>query len=138
MDISYLSDKYYVRRLNTDDVDAIYSLCCENHIFYKYHPPFVIKESITEDMSALPPGKDFDDKYYIGFFDNNILIAVMDLIDGYPDKNTVHIGFFMVDVKYQGKGVGSDIIQRIICALKETGYMKIRLGVDKENPQSYS
>lgn len=138
MDISYLSDKYYVRRLNTDDVYAIYNLCCENHIFYEYHPPFVTKESIAEDMSALPPGKDYDDKYYIGFFDNNILIAVMDLIMGYPDKDTVHIGFFMVDVNHQGRGVGSAIIQHIICVLKKIRYTKIRLGVDKENPLSYS
>ena len=89
-------------------------------------------------MSALPLGKEYDDKYYIGFFENNILVAIIDLIDGYPEKDIVHIGFFMVDVKYQGIGIGSGIVQHIIGMLKKMGYRKIRLGVDKENPQSYS
>lgn len=58
---------YQVRRLGRDDVDAIYELCRENRIFYRYHEPFVTKESILDDMEALPPGKSREDKYYVGF-----------------------------------------------------------------------
>ena len=68
MDIRLLSKKYKVRTLGIHDVDTIYAMCCKNEIFYQYHPPFVTKESIVEDMSALPPNKRSDDKYYIGFF----------------------------------------------------------------------
>ena len=68
MDIRLLSKKYKVRTLGIHDVDTIYEMCCKNEIFYQYHPPFVTKESIVEDMSALPPNKRSDDKYYIGFF----------------------------------------------------------------------
>lgn len=34
----------------------------------------------------------------------------MDLILGYPEKNTAFIGLFMTDVRYQHRGVGSQII----------------------------
>ena len=67
MNISLLSKKFRVRKLDLNDVDIVYDMSCENEIFYKYHPPFVTKESIIEDMEALPPNKSYDDKYYMGF-----------------------------------------------------------------------
>ena len=57
MKITSLSKKYVVRRLDPEDVDIIYDMSCGNHIFYQYHPPFVTKQSILDDMEALPPGK---------------------------------------------------------------------------------
>ena len=43
----------------------------------------------------------------------------------------------MVDSQYQHTGTGSRIITEIILYLKKSNYNKIRLGVDKNNPQSY-
>ena len=83
MDIRLLSKNFRVRRLDINDVDIIYDMSCKNEIFYKYHPPFVTKQSIVEDMEALPPNKSYDDKYYIGFFENNSLVANMDLIKNF-------------------------------------------------------
>lgn len=67
VEITEISKNYQVRRLDRDDVDAIYELCRENRIFYRYHEPFVTKESILDDMEALPPGKSREDKYYVVF-----------------------------------------------------------------------
>lgn len=135
---SSLSSRYAVRRLTAADTEMIYALCCGNPQFYEYHPPFVTRESILEDMAALPPGKTLDDKRFIGFFDDDALIAVMDLILGYPEDATAHIGFFMMNAAYQGKGVGSAIIGDVITHLRSAGFRQIRLGVDKGNPQSYA
>ena len=68
MNIEILSNSDFVRRLNQRDGDSIYALCRENTFFYQYHPPFVTKESILKDMTALPPEKSMEDKYYFGFF----------------------------------------------------------------------
>lgn len=138
MDISKLSAQYFVRRLTEDDVEMIYDLSSGNSIYYRYHPPFVTREGILEDMTALPPGKEYDDKFYIGFFDGAALVAVMDLILDYHEAGVAFIGFFMTDVKYQGKGIGSGIISDAAAYLKSLGYDEIRLGVDKGNPQSYA
>ena len=136
MDISALSKNFSVRPLNSADTEIIYQLSCENRIYYQFHPPFVTEESILEDMAALPPGKTLEDKYYIGFFDHNALVAVMDLITDYPTKKVAFIGFFMLDVQYQNRGIGSGIINEITAFLKEQNFEKIRLGVEKGNPQS--
>ena len=44
----------------------------------------------------------------------------------------------MMDVNYQNKGIGSRVIGEVLSYLKSENYEKIRLGVDKGNPQSYS
>ena len=49
----------------------------------------VTKESILEDMKALPSKMTYKDKYYIGFWEGETLIAVMDFITNYPNDNTV-------------------------------------------------
>ena len=50
MDSSLLSKKYKVRKLTKNDIDIIYDLSKDNKIFYEYHPPFVTKESIINDL----------------------------------------------------------------------------------------
>lgn len=131
-------EKISVRALDINDVDIIYEMSCKNEIYYKYHSSFVTEESIVEDMKALPPNKSYDDKYYDGFFEGDSLVANMDLILGYPTEETAFIGLFMTNVRYQNKGVGSDIIKDVCNYLKQSGYRKARIGVDKGNPQSNS
>ena len=136
IDEKKLSKRYAARKLTTNDADAIYELCRRNTLYYEYHPPFVTLESVLEDMTILPPNKTLADKYYVGFWSEEGLIAVMDVIDGYPQDGIAFIGFFMTDISVQGKGVGSEIISECAAYLKECGFNKMRLGVDRGNPQS--
>lgn len=106
------------------------------HGFYQYHPPFVTKESILKDMTALPPEKSMEDKYYLGFFAGDELVAVMDLILNYPKPDIAFIGFFMMNAQYQGRGIGSQIVDEVTAHLKACGFNEMRLGIDKGNPQS--
>ncbi len=132
------SRKYRVRRITPNDIMQVVELCKENTIYYKYCPPFVTEESILDDLKALPKGKGKEDKYYVGFFDGNGLIAVMDLIDAYPDESTAFIGFFMTNLSIQNQGIGTQIVQELGQYLKNQGYKHIRLGWVKGNYQSES
>ena len=136
MELNLLSAEYFVRKLNDSDIDMIYDLSKGNTVFYRYHPPFVTRESIKEDMKALPPNKGYDDKFYIGFFKGDKLIALMDLICNYPEDKVIYIGLFMIDPAFQGEGIGTSIISECLSYWKNSGYRKVRLGVDKGNPQS--
>ena len=134
--IACLSARYTVRRLTKNDIDKIYKLCIGNPLYYEYCPPEVTKESIQKDMVALPPGISLSEKYYLGFFDKKNLIAVMDFIDGYPEKDVVYIGFFMTDVSVQKRGVGTDVIQHVCEAWKKMGFRAVQLAWVKGNPQA--
>ena len=91
---------------------------------------------MQSDLRLLPPGVARADKYYLGFYQGNTLIAVMDLVDGYPEKETAFIGFFMMKKALQGQGLGSAIIEETAAYLKSIGKAAIRLAIDKDNPQS--
>ncbi len=134
--ISKLSKTYDVRRLNDNHVEDIFALCRENTQFYLYCEAQPAREQILQDLHITPPGKDLSSKYYIGFYQHDKLIAVMDLIDGYPDPDICFIGFFMMNKAYQGNQIGSGIIREVAEYLQSLGYSAIRLGIDKENPQS--
>ena len=136
MEISMLSSVYDVRKLGEPDVDEILNMCRQNTQFYEYCEAEPSREQILSDMHITPPGTDQSRKYYIGFFDGDELIAVMDLIDGYPDKKTAYIGFFMMNRAFQGRNIGMFIIGETAAYLKTLGKSKIMLGIDKDNPQS--
>lgn len=138
MDITLLSAEYTVRRLDENDVGPIYELSRRNELFYRYHPPFVTRESILDDLRAVPPQKTLDDKYYVGFFEGETLVAIMDLILAYPDEHTALIGLFMMNADYQGRGIASHIIADVCRYLRQMGFQKVRIGVDKGNPQSFA
>lgn len=131
-----ISNKYNVRRLDGSDVNTVLELCSENILYYQYCPPFITKEGAIQDMEVLPPGKTKSDKYYLGYFENDVLIAVLDLITGYPNKSTAYIGLFMMDIKVQGKGIGTEIIEELCNYLKNTGFKRVELAWVKGNPQS--
>ena len=136
MEISLLSDHYLVQRLTEDSIAEIYTLCRNNILYYHYCPPFVTEDSIANDMKALPPDKEYSDKYYLGYYEGEKLIAVIDLILSFPDKDTAFIGFFMTDTTVQNAGIGSMIIDTLCSYLKEIGFSSVRLGWVKGNPQS--
>lgn len=136
IEIKEFSKRYGVRKLNFDDVELIYTLCKSNTQYYEYCGKEPSVGLIESDLKITPPGIPIEQKYYIGFFENDQLVAVMDLIDGYPDSDSVFIGFFMMNKELQGTGIGSMIISETLEYLKIQGIKRCQLGIDKDNPQS--
>ncbi len=131
-----LLGKYAVRPLTAEDAEEILALCAENGQFYRYHPPMATRESILADMTALPPGKCAADKHYLGFFDRETLVAVLDLIERYPQDDTAYIGFFMTKKERQGCGLGTSLIGKLFDELRKEKFCRVRLAIDRGNPQS--
>ncbi len=138
MELDKISKKFEIRNLGLQDVDKIYALSVDNGYYYKHCPPMVDKESIILTIKIKPQNISIKDKHYIGYFSGNELVAVMDLIDGYPLKGTAHIGLFMMNKKYQNKGIGSSIISELKNYLSLNNYDKIRLAYSKNNKQAKS
>ena len=136
IDINKFSNRYDVRKLTLNDVQMIYTFCKRNTQYYKYCGKELTIELIEKDLKITPPGIPIEQKYYIGFFNQNTLVAVMDLEDGYPNDDYIYIGFFMMDYDLQGRGIGSMIISEALDYLHKQGFQKCQLGIDKDNPQS--
>jgi len=147
MDIKILSSRFIVRQLEKHDAQTVLDLYESNPLYFEHCPPPPTIQSVEYDMRALPDGKSIADKHFVGFFDGNKLVAVLDLIEKYPDKQTVFIGLFMVAAAYQGRGVGSKIVSSCFSVitvesayrqLAAEGYTHVRLGYVKTNPQAKS
>ena len=136
MEIQNLSTKYMVRKLNNADIEKVYEVMQGNPLFFQYCPPMATEQSIADDMRALPPRTTEDDKYYVGYFEGETLVAVIDLIFNFPNQETAFIGFFMMNREYQGKGLGTEIMEACYELLVAEGYRYVRLGFAKGNPQS--
>ncbi len=135
MNIAEFSERYIAKYLDEKDIPQILELCQGNPQYYEHCPPEVSIESIIKDMNALPPNKTKNDKHYFGFFEGDKLIAVVDLIDKFPDENTAFIGFFMMNKEHQGRGIGSGIISSMSRVLKKY-FSYIRLGYVSTNMQT--
>ena len=136
IDPTLLSDGFSVRRLNETDMDDIFSLCAENTTYYAHLRKTPSRELISDDMTALPRGKSPADKYFLGFYDGGTLIAVMDLIDGYPDDTTAYIGFFMMRKDRQYRGIGTGIVAEVCDKLASFGFAQIKLAYVDTNKQA--
>lgn len=134
--VEKLSDSYTIRRLTDADVPMLYAWMLRNDQYFKYCGGSTTPERVRQDLTLCPPGITPAQKHYVGFFDADTLVAVMDLIDGYPDADTAFIGFFMMNKDLQGQGTGTAIVREVLAALRVLGYTAVRLGIDKENPQS--
>ena len=134
--IEKLSDSYTIRRLTDADVPMLYAWMLRNDQYFRYCGGSTTPERVRQDLTLCPPGTTPAQKHYVGFFDAGTLVAVMDLIDGYPDTDTAFIGFFMMNRELQGQGTGTAIVRDVLAALRALGYTAVRLGIDKENPQS--
>ena len=135
-DLSKLSTRYHVRPMHDADADAILAFCLQNDQYYRYCGKQPSRELILHDLRITPPNTSADAKYYVGLYDGEILVAILDLIDGYPDSDTAFIGFFMMNRQLQGRQIGTSVIQELCLYLKETGLKRVLLGIDKDNPQS--
>ena len=134
--IEKLSDSYTIRCLTDADVPMLYAWMLRNDQYFRYCGGSTTPERVRQDLTLCPPGTTPAQKHYVGFFDAGTLVAVMDLIDGYPDADTAFIGFFMMNRELQGQGTGTAIVRDVLAALRALGYTAVRLGIDKENPQS--
>lgn len=131
-----MSSHYVVKRFTEEDVASIYTLCKGNPNYYVYLKTIPTVANIQSVFNELPPNKTMEDKFFVGFYHDNQLIAVMDLIMGYPDLNTAFIGWFMMNKDIQRTGIGTEIITETLCYLKEESFRYARLGYIKGNKES--
>ena len=89
MDINQLTKLYKVRKLNQMDGLSILELQKSNPLYFDYCPPEPNIQNILNDMTSLPPGKDIEDLYYVGFFEEENLVAILHFIISLDRKSVV-------------------------------------------------
>ncbi len=137
LNIETLSTQYKVRNITASDISPVYRLAKSNAKYYEYLGTVPTRESLTEVISELPEGAARNCKHFVGFYNaDDVLVAIMDLITGYPESDDAFIGWFMVDGEMQGRGIGSGIFADVRAAMKAAGYDYIALAVTEANEEA--
>jgi RimJ/RimL family protein N-acetyltransferase len=129
---------YNIVKISKDNIQDVFKLMQSNPYFYEktqFHSLTI--EECLEDITALPPNTDLEQKTYIAFYEKDEIVAVLDYIEKYPDQNTVYIGFFMLHMNKHGKNIGRQIINHFIEACINNNYKEIKLACFEPNEIGY-
>lgn len=109
---------YQVRRLTEEDGDEIFALQRRHP---KYHALFlnhkVKKADVLSDLTSIPEGVLPENKFYLGMYDVDNLVAIADVVLNFPTSQTAWLGLIMVDYDVVGQGIGGKIIEMLKQAL---------------------
>ena len=135
LDIQSLGTSYNVRRIAEEDISDVVSLARTNGRYYRslgIRPSRSRLTEIVSDISRGSIGGEDTTSYFVGFYDDeDDLVAVLDLICGYPEADDAFIGWFMVDAELQGQGIGSSIFADVRASMKAQGYDHLELKCPK-------
>ena len=115
------------RRLTDEDLPALLALCESNPAYYELYGERPTLENLAQTLRALPPGCHADQKEFLGFFEDSDLVAVMDVIRGYPNERAAYVGLLMVDGSRQGRGIGTQVMRAELRRLRAKSFSRVRL-----------
>ena len=108
---------------------------------YYFNKILNIPQNITnveKDITNIPDGVQKSQKNYRLVSFNNEILGAVDYITGYPEKNTVFIGLFIIKNNKHRQGFGEKIFDYLENLFKSEGFLKIRLGVIADNEIGFS
>lgn len=94
-------------------------------------------EECEENLVARPPQVAAENKHFLVIYENGECVALLDYLEGYPEKETAYIGLFIVDASRHGNGIGRRINDAFMRAAQYCGYAKINLICHQKNESGY-
>lgn len=128
--------EYKVIIVNENNIEELYELCKGNIKYYSYLKEEASIEGVRSVLTDLPMDVTKNNKYVLGFYKQDKLVAVLDLVDDYPSKDKIFIGLFMLSIEFQGKNIGKQIIKCLLGILKKFNYVSCHLGVIDSNREA--
>lgn len=119
---------FKIRLLTLQDQDDLLALENSNPTYHRYFSaqPLTLAE-IQADLTATPADVAAEQKQVFGFYLANRLVAVLDILNRYPQERFLFIGLLMVNQAYQRKTVGRVIVTGLMQAAKQSGIDWIQL-----------
>ena len=136
LDIQALATSYDVRPITDDNLGDVFWLMRSNRRYYRELGESPSMGWLTTVVGKTPEGADPNNRHFVGFFgEDGGLIAVMDLICGYPQDDMARIDWFLVAADKQGQGVGSGIFADVRAAMTAQGYTQLELTIPERAEQ---
>ena len=136
IDPASLSARWRVVRADPVRFEELFELYRSSREYFDYFSLDATKERLYRDMTMLPDGCSSEQKHFLAYYDNGVLTAILDLIEGFPSARICYIGLFMVSAGLAGCGVGTAVITELCAALSRLGFEAVRLAYGKQYAQA--
>jgi len=94
------------------------------------------KADAQSTFSILPPDKSYDDKFVFGVYDDGQMIGCVDLIRGFPQPQTAHLGLLLIAESHQRRGHGKAAYRAVEDIVRSWGACtQVRIGVVRTNAE---
>lgn len=117
---------YQVRRLTEEDGGEIFALQRRHSGYHALFLNHEVEESdVMSDLTSIPEGVLPEDKFYLGMYDADGLVAIADVVLNFPTSQTAWLGLVMVDYDDVGQGVGGKVIEALKKALMRERFRQL-------------
>lgn len=119
---------FKVRLLTLKDQEELLKLERSNPRYHEYFSPEPLTlAEVQSDLTTYPDELAAEQKQVFGFYLANRLVAVLDILNQYPQEQFLFIGLLMVNRAYQRKSVGRVIVTGLMQAALQSGAVGIQL-----------
>ena len=136
--MKYIENKFILRTVTESLLENVLNIYETNEEYFKIsmnEKPSI--KTVIEDKNDIPPGSSLQNKNYKLISMNGQYIGIIDYIMNYPDEDAVYIGLFMIHGDFHRQGYGRAFIEEFISNMKGKGYLRLRLGVLKQNKNGF-
>ncbi|KEI01249.1 GNAT family N-acetyltransferase [Clostridium botulinum] len=129
-----LSNKYNIRKLFKDNEYIVEKLCEKCSDYYILHDGIIpSKQKVKEIFIALPPNKNYKDKFVLGVYKFDELVGIVDIVKNFPTMGEWMLGLIVIDPEERGNGLGKRVHKELVAWAKALGAKSFRVGVIEEN-----
>lgn len=124
-----------VYRLSHEDISKI------QEVFEKCNDYLLLVEGKTvepntgeKEYLSIPKGKSVEEKLVFGIFnEDQEIIGYLDILSGYPEKESWWIGLLLIIPEVRSKSIGKNVMNGFMDYAHTRGVKELKLGVIEEN-----
>lgn len=111
-----LKNDYKIESLTSDllkIVEVLNEKCSDYYILHEGVLPS--KKEALEIFGALPPGKNYQDKFVLGIFnDRDELKGIIDIVKNFPVNGEWMLGLLLIEPEERGNGLGKLVHEALV------------------------
>lgn len=125
--ISIFSAPYLVQELTENDLSQMLELEKSQSTYLKLQGKQNLTiEEIKSDLTSIPLSVKSEQKWTLGFFKADKLVAMIDFLTDYPEVQSVWIGLLLVSKNEEQQGIATHLLKALFKSFKSEQFTNVQ------------